>query len=195
MYRTVFLLLAVIFSTFSLAQTGPQEGEVAPTFSGVDQYGETIILDSLLNDGPVVLFFYRGQWCPYCRQQVKLFQDSLEAIHKLGATVVAVVPEKQEYIDDMTENTGAMFSILYDSGYKIMDDYRVTFALKDRLIKRYDRLGADFSESHGMEEVQLPVPATYVIGKDGVIMYQHFDPDYTKRASMDDIIAILLKQN
>ena len=194
--KKLFLLGAVLFqSAIMLAQTvtqGLNLNDKAPEFTATDQNGKTVSLKNELKNGPVVLFFYRGQWCPYCNRQLKQLEDSLGQIQAKGATVLTVTPEKQENITKTIAKTKASFTILHDEGLQIMKSYDVAFKVDDKTIEKYKTYGIDFMEANGMANgANLPVPAVYIINKDGKIAYRYFNTDYSKRSSVKDILAHL----
>lgn len=188
-----FLTLTFILSTFLTNAQNPQGlqvNQIAPDFAAKDQNGNTVTLKSLLSKGSVVLVFYRGEWCPYCNKYLKEMEESLVEITKKGASVVAVTPEVPEYIAKSVEKTSASFPILHDNGLKIMKNYDVSYKLDDKTANRYKRLNIDLNEINGdVNRENLPVPAVFVINKQGVIVYRFFDPDYTNRAP----ISVLMK--
>lgn len=184
----IFLLLA--FNTKAQNPHGLQVNQTAPDFTAKDQNGNTINLKSQLSKGNVVLVFYRGEWCPYCNKYLKELEESLVEITKKGASVIAVTPEVPEYISKSVEKTKASFPILHDNGLKIMRSYDVSYQLDDKTANRYKKLKIDLNEINGqVNRENLPVPAVYVINKQGVIVYRFFDPDYTNRAP----ISVLMK--
>jgi peroxiredoxin len=116
-------------------------------------------------------------------------QDSLQLIYDKGASVIAISPEKPEYLQKMEDKTGAKFTLLYDEGYKISDAYGVTFRPDSGTILLYNTvLGAKLKETHSDDTQRLPIPATYIINKEGFIIWRQFDPDYKNRSSVSDII-------
>ncbi|MEP6738523.1 MAG: peroxiredoxin-like family protein [Chryseolinea sp.] len=184
----------MLLSICVMAQEKPQGlkvNDTAPEFSAKDQFGKEVSLKSLLKKGPVVVMFYRGQWCPYCNKQLSGMQDSLEMVTSKGATVLAITPEKQENISKTIEKTKASFPILYDDGLKIMKSYQVAFQLDEASIEKFKGYGIDLNEANGSNGASLPVPALYIINKNGKITYRHFDPDYTKRPSVKEIASHL----
>ena len=160
-------------------------------FSAKNQEGKQIELKKLLKKGDVVMLFYRGQWCPYCNQQLKKVNDSLQFISAKGATVLAITPETGENVRKTIEKTNASFSIIEDENLAIMKSYKVNFAVDENTIAKYKNYGIDFDKANGSNSSNLPVPATYIIGKDGKIKYAFFDVNYTKRASVKDILENL----
>ena len=166
----------------------------APMFRAIDADSNNFSLAEALKVEPVVIIFYRGFWCPVCNKHLSSLQDSLKLIEEMGAKVIAVSPEKPEYLDKMAEKTGAKFTLLYDEGYKIADAYDVTFKPTGMQLFTYNTvLGGNLKKTHSDESQRLPIPATYIVNQDGFIIWKQFDPDYKKRASVNDILKALGK--
>lgn len=171
---------------------GLNVGDQAPDFSAPDLNDNVFSLISALSEGPVVMIFYRGQWCPFCNKHLKKLEENLENIYGKGASVVAVSPEKSEFLKRTAEKTHASFSLLYDEGYKIAEAFDVAFRPTKLERAIYNRLlNANLKNAHSDESQQLPIPATFIIGKDGKIIWRHFDPDYKKRSTVKEIIENL----
>lgn len=172
--------------------SGLAAGAKAPNFVAMDADSTSFDLHKTLEDAPVVLIFYRGFWCPVCNKHLAQIQDSLSMITDRGVKVVAVSPEKPEYLDKMAEKTGANFRLLYDEGYKISNAYDVTFTPKKSELVIYNTiLGANLKESHSDDSQRLPIPATYIIDKNGEIVWRQFNPDYKKRSTVKGILENL----
>jgi len=195
---TMFLLASVYFSMSAQekirAETldGLPIGTVVEDFSTVDQNGNDFNLALALEKGPLVLVFYRGFWCPYCNKHLEILQDSLSMIEELGAGVVAISPEKPEFLEKMVEKSGAAFTLLYDEDYLIEDAFGLTFNPSKMQLTSYNVfLGAKLKESHSDDSQRLPIPATYIIDQDRKIVWRQFDPDYKKRSSVRSILSVL----
>jgi len=189
-----YLLIAtgIIFSLQVLAQTGLKSGVQAPEFTARDNSGKILDLKSLLKSHKaVVLFFYRGQWCPYCNKQIKELQDSLQLLTGKGAYVIGVTPETGENINKTIDKTHASFSIIQDNGYKIMKAYDVNYTVNDAMFAKLKSFGVDLEKNNGNTDHVLPVPATYVIDNSGKIIFVHFDKDYTKRVPVSSVLNAL----
>jgi len=192
--RSIIGAVLFFISSLAVAQEpqGLQLNQAAPDFSGKDQYGKTITLKTLLKKGNVLLVFYRGEWCPYCNKYLKELEESLLSISAKGASVVAVTPEKPEYVARSVEKTKATFPILHDEALKIMKSYDVAYKLDTKAINKYKRINVDLNVINGeVNSENLPVPAVFVINQQGVIVYRFFDPDYTKRAPISTLIKYL----
>jgi peroxiredoxin len=190
----------ILFSTFlvscllGMAQMNPEGLNVndkAPQFKAKANDGSMVSLKKALKKGPVVLIFYRGQWCPYCNKQLKGMQDSLSFIKAKGAQIFAITPETNENVMKTVEKTKASFPVLSDSGLAIMTAYKVAFKVDDKTIEKYKGYGIDFDKANGTNGATLPVPAVYIISKKGIITYRYFDKDYSKRPSVKDILEHL----
>jgi len=192
--KQLAFITCLLLSIISQAQETPKgltEQVKAPEFSAKDQTGTTINLQDQLKNGSVVLVFARGHWCPYCNKQLKRFEDSLPQIKAKGASLIAVTPEKPEYINKLVAKTKASYPILFDDGLHIMKSYDVAFAVDNATITSYKKYGIDFTTINGLNGAYLPVPAIYVINKEGSIVFRHYDTDFRNMASIREIIAHL----
>jgi len=190
MKKIFFLSVALLFALATFAQSGLKVGTNAPVFTAKDNAGKTVDLKTLLKThSAVVLFFYRGQWCPYCNKQIKQLQDSLQLLTGKGAYVVGITPETEDNIAKTVEKTKASFSMVQDKGYSIMKAYDVNYTVDEAMTTKLKTYGIDLEKNNGNTDHVLPVPATYVIGKNGKISFVQFDKDYTKRASVAQIMA------
>ncbi|WP_066401792.1 peroxiredoxin-like family protein [Flavisolibacter tropicus] len=189
-----FLALAFLVFNFTIvnAQDKPEGlfiNSKAPDFKGKDQNGKEISLKDLRKKGPVVVVFYRGNWCPYCNKELKRMQDSLQLLTDKSAQVVAISPEKGEGITKTVEKTGATFSILHDEDMKIAKGYGVAYQVDEKTQQRYKSFGNDLLEINGQKErAYLPVPAVYIVNRDGTITFRYFEEDYRKRVLVKDLL-------
>ncbi len=171
---------------------GLSAGQRAPDFSAMDADSNVFHLQEALQDGPVVIIFYRGFWCPVCNKHLGSLQDSLGLIEDMGAKVIAISPEKPEYLDKMAEKTGARFTLLYDEGYRIAKAYDVAYKpTRSQLFTYNVVLGGKLKKAHSDASQQLPIPATYIVNRNRTIVWRQFNRDYKKRASVKDIVDAL----
>lgn len=192
MIRTLFALL-FSFSLLAQAQK-PQPlfiGDKAPKTLALDQFEKRVSLKDRLENGPVIIVFYRGQWCPHCNRHMSQIQDSLQMILDAGASVIAITPEKGEKIEKTMEKSGASFSIVYDENHLIMDRYHVTFKLSGWKRFIYGIAGININKASGNKDSALPVPATYIIAKDGTIFSSHFNEDHSERMTVKEMLSVL----
>jgi peroxiredoxin len=172
--------------------SGLTPGDKAPSFTGYDQAGTQTELKNLLAKGPLVLFFYRGKWSAECSSYLNNLQDSVNIISDLGATLVAITPESIENVEQTVKFHNITFRVIYDCQEKIMDDYRlmynVTPAYQDQIKKT---LSIDIAVNNGRDKAHLPVTATYIISREGIITAAFINPDFSKRAPVKWIIRNL----
>jgi peroxiredoxin len=202
MYKVLYsTLTCLLCTTMLLAQDSPPSvsevngrmaGETITDFQATDQHGNVFQLREALKMGPAVVMFYRGQWCPVCKKHLSNLQDSLEVLQQKGATVVAISPEKQEFLAKTVEKTNAEFTLLFDENYIISRMFDVIHlpSKKDRMMYN-TMLDAKLKKAHSDDQELLPVPATFVIGQDGVVKWRHFDRDYKNRATAREILMQL----
>lgn len=185
MKKTLFLALITLASTQLFAQTPLKVGDSAPLFSARDNDGKQLDLKKILKEHKsVVLFFYRGQWCPYCNKQIKNLQDSLQVLTAKGAYVIGVSPETDANVSKTVAKTKATFSIISDKDYSVMKAYKVDYIMEQGLADKYKKNGLDVALANGKTDYVLPVAATYIIDQSGKIKYVFFDNDYKKRPSV-----------
>lgn len=195
---TKYLFAFLLISSIQLRAQEKPEGlfinSKAPDFKGKDQNGNDVVLKDLRKKGPVVIIFYRGYWCPYCNKELQKLEDSLQLIKEKGAQLIAITPEKKEGIAKTIEKTRASYPIIADDELKIMRSYDVAYQVDTKTIDRYKMASIDLAANNGQktDAVYLPVPAVYVIGRDGEIKYRFFEEDYKKQASVKDILNNLV---
>lgn len=187
--KYILIAAGILLSVQVLAQTGLKEGVKAPEFFATDNAGQKIDLKHILKThSAVVLFFYRGQWCPYCNRYIQRLQDSLQLLVDKGAYVIGVTPETPANIARTVEKTHASFSIIQDKGYRIMKNYQVNYVVDDTMVSKLNKHGVDLEANNGNKDHVLPVPATYIIDPSGKIIFVHFDKDYTHRPSIKTLL-------
>ncbi len=166
-------------------------GDQAPGFRLSSATGGELALEDVLADGPVVLTFYRGAWCPYCNLALRALQQHHEALTAHHARLVALSPQIPDESLSLTEKHALSFDVLSDVGSETARRYGVAFDLSEELAAVYDRLGFDLERVNGGHPRTLPLPATFVIDAGGVIRWAFADSDYTRRAEPADVLAAL----
>jgi peroxiredoxin len=176
----------------SMRSPGLAVGEQAPGFSLNDARGETVTLAGLLANGPVVLTFYRGAWCPYCNLQLRGLSQSLPAIEAAGGQLVAVTPQTPDKSLEQVRKDGFPFPILSDLDSTVMRAYGLYFEVPAALSDVYRRnFDLELAAYNGAGREVLPVPATYVIDRDGLVRFAFADTDYRRRVEPEAIVAAL----
>ncbi|PKG52714.1 peroxiredoxin-like family protein [Olleya sp. 1-3] len=179
-------------SDSGILDTALNVGDKALDFSLKNQLNQTVSLYDQLKDGPVVLTWYRGGWCPYCNITLHYLQDKLPEIKTAGATLLALTPELPDNSLNTSEKNNLEFSVLSDVGNVIGKNYGVVFKLTPEVATIYNN-GFGLNEKNGDASNQLPLAATYVIDTNGIIQYAFLDADYTKRAEVSEIVTALKK--
>jgi peroxiredoxin len=174
-----------------LAKRALQVGDLAPEIVLTNAKGETVDVGTLLKRGPVILTFYRGGWCPYCNLELRAFQKILPDIEAIGASLVAISPEKPDDTLTTAEKNALSFQVLSDVGQKVGRAFGLVYIFSEELKGAYQGFGRDIPEANGTEEWALPISATYVIGENGRIIYAYTDADYRDRADPEDVLKVL----
>lgn len=172
---------------------GLQTGELAPNFTLPDATGHEISLAKQLANGPVILTFYRGGWCPYCNMELRAYQRELNVIREAGAQLIAISPETPDISLSTKEKNELDFIVLSDEGGKVAEQYDLVFKLPDYLIDVYKSSGLDIPGHNGNENWELPKPATFVVDKDETVVFADVNSDYTKRTEPTAVIDIVRK--
>jgi len=183
-------------ATADLIATGQTDralkaGDPAPGFALPDGDGSLVRSADLLARGPLVLTFYRGVWCPYCNMDLKAIEAAAPDIRALGAGLVAISPQVAANIRKARRDNGLSFPILSDNGNAVADQFGLRFRLPNDLIDVYKGFGNDLAVGNGEPSWTLPMPARFVIGRDGVIAYAEVNPDYTRRPDPEELIPTL----
>lgn len=175
------------------AQRAKKVGDTSPDFNLVDADGNSVSLRDLLLQGPLVMTFYRGVWCPYCNIELKALQAALPEIKARGANLVAISPQTQVNSRRSQRDNKLEFPILSDVGSEIAHSFGIRFALPAYLADLYKSFGNDLAVVNNDPTWVLPMPARYVIGRDRTIAYSEVNPDYTQRPDPSVLYPILDK--
>jgi len=172
-------------------EDAPKPGDVMPTFVLPDENGKLVSLKDLLARGPAVVTFHRGHWCPYCRISISTLVKAQPRIEALGAHMVAIVPDREQFAAEMREDCNVNFPILsdMDNGYAM--SLNLAIWVGSEMQEYMTKIGRILPQYQGNESWTLPIPATFVIGKDGRIKSRFVDPDYRKRMAIEDLTDTL----
>lgn len=166
-------------------------GNKAPMFVTTDIHGDSIDTEKLLLNKPIVILFYRGQWCPVCSSYYNNISDSLSLLEE-KATVLVIGPETKENALKMEGKVRGKFTLIADSSTQLLSDYKVLFDVTysyQAKIKQF--LSSNIAENNGQKRAKLPVPATYVINRKRRISFVQFDLNYRKRSTVKEILSVL----
>jgi peroxiredoxin len=170
-------------------ENAPRPGEVMPPFLLPDETGRLVSLTSLLAAEPLAVMFYRGHWCPFCRLNVRAVTQAMDRIRAAGGQVVAIMPETQAFAGKFKAEANVPFPVLtdLDNGYALSLNLAIWLGAEIQKLLSYQ----DMASFHGNDGWVLPIPATFVGGRDGLVKARFVDPDFRKRMEIDDLIAAL----
>jgi peroxiredoxin len=170
--------------------SAPQPGELMPPFHLPDEIGHIVSLDRLLAKGPVAVTFHRGHWCPYCRININALAHTQKKIASEGGQIVAIMPDRQQFVSELKSAAKVPFPILtdMDNGYALSLNLAIWLGAEMQKMLAGLR---DLPSFQGNNSWILPIPATFVVAKDGLIRACFVDPDYRKRVAIDDLLAAL----
>jgi peroxiredoxin len=162
-----------------------------PGFVLPDENGAIVRLDELLREGPLVINFHRGHWCPYCRLSLISVAEIQDEVAAAGARLVAIVPERASFARQMKATAGARFPFLTDAanGYALSLNLAVWVGLEMEEI--LTRAGIELPRYQGNSAWFLPIPATFVVNRDGIVTTRRVDPDHRQRMDIEDMLAVI----
>ena len=167
-------------------------GDKAPDFSLMNAVGETVKLSELLKRSKVVLTFYRGTWCPYCNLQLNQYQQILADIKSAGAELVAISPQTPDESLNIKEKNELQFEVLSDNGNIVASRYTTVFKYGEAPVAAMTELGFDFEAHYSDNSREIPVPAVYIIGQDGTVIFaKSMGGDYRNRVESSEILNAL----
>jgi len=177
--------------TSGSASQSLKEGALAPDFTLPDPRGSTMGLSHLLEQGPVVLTFYRGAWCPYCHLALRAYQQALPQLQAGGATLVAISPQTPDHSRAFAEKLKLTFALLSDMDNQVARQFGLVFTIDEAVRGAYKQVGADLPAFNGKDSWDLPVAGTFLIDQSGTVRLAFVDPDFTRRLDPSVIIARL----
>ncbi|WP_407156616.1 peroxiredoxin-like family protein [Bradyrhizobium sp. STM 3557] len=166
-------------------------GDDAPDFLLPDADGRLHSSEELRRNGPLVLSFFRGGWCPFCSAELCALQAAKDEFESVGATLAVLTPETRDFPRQLKRGLGLDLKVLSDVDYGVAMSYGVLFRVPDETKAHYSKLGYDFGARHGSPIWMLPIPATYVVDAKGRIRSAFVEPDFTVRKEPAQILASL----
>lgn len=171
--------------------SAPGPGDPMPPFVLPDEAGRLVSLEQLLNRGPAAVVFHRGHWCPYCRISANALAQAQKEIQDEGVQIVAIMPDREEFTAELKSAVQAPFPILtdMDNGYALSLNLAIWVGAElERMIAA---AGWDLPQYQGNDAWMLPIPATFVVGRDGRIRARFVDPDYRRRMEIEEVLQAL----
>lgn len=176
----------------SKAAPGLAVGTPAPDFSLPDAHGVTVSLSELLSEGPVVVAFYRGDWCPFCNLQLRALQDSLDEITAAGASLVAISAQSPDHAGSLIDEHSLAFPVLSDLDQSTAEAYKVRFDLSGELEELQVNVFQNDPATHNADgRRSLPVASTFIVDRSGVVRFSSVEADWRRRVEPDDVVAAL----
>ncbi len=171
--------------------SAPGSGKPIVPFVLPDQDGNLVALEMLLKRGPLVLSFHRGGWCPYCRISADALARHEPEIKAIGGHVAVVTPDVEQWNSELKSDIGASFPILtdLDNGYALQ--MNLAISIPDDKRQAMIAAGWDIANTQSNNCWILPIPATFVVGRDGIVKASYVDPDYRKRMTIEAIMEAL----
>lgn len=168
-----------------------QVGDSVPDITLPDAKGQSVRLADLWEQGVTVLLFYRGGWCPYCNLELRAWQQQIHTLAQMGVKLVAISPQTPDNSLSTAEKNELAFTVLSDSNLEAAHRFGISFEMPQPLIDLYSKVGNDLPVLNGNGRWVLPLPATYVIGRDGRIHFAHIEADYRMRAEPAEVLAAI----
>ena len=189
--RSVLLLELDELRRAEWLRTALRAGDLAPDFVLPDFPDTGLHLSDLLREGPIVLKFYRGRWCPFCTLELRAYQRLLPKIRALGAELIALSPQNEQETAFNRDRDKLRFPMLTDADNAIARRFGITYEVRDDLRALYEAAGVDLARTNAAPSWTVPLPAVYLIAPDRRIAYAYVDPDYLHRAEPETVLAEL----
>ncbi len=190
------VVMAMDTATAILAASGLDDkalkrGGRMPDFELPDATGKVVRSADLRSKGPLLISFYRGHWCPYCNLELKALQERLADIAATGTTLVAISPQTPDQSLTTQQKHALRFPVLSDGDNKVARQFGLVYTLDESLRPIYQAFGIDLKAHNGDSSFELPVPATYLVAKDGTVLESYLDVDYRKRLAPETALGWL----
>jgi peroxiredoxin len=176
------------------AETGERAlkpGDRMPSFLLPDAEGRLVASDELLAKGPLVVNFFRGNWCPYCLKTLQALEAALPQIEAAGGQLIALTPDTGRHLADTRRVQRLSYEILSDVDGTVGLQFGVLFRAPAAYLALLAGYGIDLAERHGNEGGFIPLPASFIVDRGGIVRYAFVDIDFTRRAEPADIAAAL----
>ena len=175
---------------YRAGESAPKPGEPMPSFVLPDENGDRVSLDDLLDEGPVAITFHRGHWCPYCRININALAQAQKELAKGEGQIIGIMPDLQKLVAELKKQSNVPFTILsdMDNGYALSLNLTIWVGAElQRMLQ--DRV--NIPAFQGNSSWMLPIPATFVVGRDGLVRARFIDPDYRKRMTITEMLAAM----
>ena len=184
----------ITFRQSGIEDRARNKGDRAPNLSLPNALGEMVSINEALDEGPVVVLFYMGEWCPYCNISLRAYQRALPEIQAAGANLFAISPEKPDRSLTLIEKNDLGYEVLTDRNSRVAKKFGIAYRVDEALDAISDEI--DLKEKNDSRKLELPLTAIYVIDQERIIQYAFVNVDYRKRAEPFEVVEVLqaLKQ-
>jgi peroxiredoxin len=175
---------------YGAGDSAPRPSEPMPGFVLPDESGDRVSLDDLLDEGPVAITFHRGHWCPYCRININALAQAQKELGEDEGRIIGIMPDLQKFVAELKKQSKVPFPILsdMDNGYALSLNLTIWVGAE---LQRMLQERVNIPAFQGNSSWMLPIPATFVVGRDGLIRARFIDPDYRKRMTITDMLAAM----
>ncbi|RKR07981.1 peroxiredoxin [Maribacter vaceletii] len=178
-------------NTNRLKEKALQIGDTITGFSLININGNTVKLEDVFNSEYLVLNFYRGGWCPYCNMELREYERLKDDFKNAGADIIGISAEVPTLASQTKDKNTLSFPVLTDKDAEFMKAIGIVFQLNEKAKKDYVGFGMDFTQIHGNENYELPVPAVYIIDKNRKVIFVHFEADYMTRIEPKEVLNFI----
>jgi peroxiredoxin len=183
----VFGLLAVVATAVQLNPLAV--GLPIPDVSLRTASGDVLGLQAAAKEQPLVIIFYRGGWCPFCNRHLGQLQEAQPQLMELGYRILAISPDRPEKLAESTEKAGLSYTLLSDSSMEAAQAFGLAFEVDAPMLEKLASYNIDIEDASGETHHLLPIPAVFIVGKDGVIDFSYANPDYKTRLAPEVLLA------
>lgn len=166
-------------------------GDKIPEFTLPNAEGRLVTSDELLARGPLVINFFRGDWCPFCRLMLQALNEALPAIAAAGGQLVAISPDTGGRLSQAKKRLNLSIDLLSDVDSGVALSFGVAFRAPEEYRKWLQSRGTNLNERHGNDAWIIPIPAAFVVDPAGIVRYAFVEPEFVRRAEPDEIVAVL----
>jgi peroxiredoxin len=163
-------------------------GAKAPSFELLDFTGKLVRSSDLLALGPLIVNFFRGRWCPYCATELEAWRDVQEEVRKRGAFLVAISPQTARHNDFTADRHSLTYPVLSDPGCQVAASFGLVYTLPAYMQQHYRRILVNIPFVNGDDSWSLPLPATFMIGQDGTILFAEANADFRTRPEPQSVL-------
>jgi peroxiredoxin len=174
-----------------LAERVLHAGSKAPTIELKDHNGKLVSSADLLSRGPLVVCFFRGRWCPFCVGQLEAMNLILQEIEEAGASLIAISPQTVQQSFFMADQHKLRFPLLSDAGNQVARQFGLVYRVPDEQQAIYRRAFVNLPFANGDDSWELPIPAIFILDREGTVLYASANEDYTERPEPSEILLRL----